>query len=148
MINKAITITINYILPNVLSYEVRIVYSSSPICFLNINSSSFVTVYCCKKIEFYPSLIFRSNDWFFLAPTHVNWSLFSLAWSDLILNLFITFWDHIWGLKMKVFNTAVQNIDITELQIYFAEQQLVNEIIEKTGRLRFDHCGKSFLILS
>ena len=48
---------------------------------------------------------------------------------------------------MKVFNTAVQNIDITELEIYFAEQQLVNKIIEKTGRLRFDHCGKSFLIL-
>ena len=49
---------------------------------------------------------------------------------------------------MKVFNTAVQNIDITELEIYFAEQHLVNKIIEKTGRLRFDHCGKSFLILS
>ena len=45
---------------------------------------------------------------------------------------------------MKVFNIAVENIDVAELDTYFAEQQLVNKIIEKTGRLRFDHCGKSF----
>ena len=45
---------------------------------------------------------------------------------------------------MKVFNTAVENIDVAELDTNFAEQQLVNNIIEKTGRLRFDHCGKPF----